>query len=480
MTSHPTLWSLAAVGSGLAHLTAIAAFQMTQHPDLAAQQPSPESSLTLAAHQVPRSTAQAQRAKSEPGRSATAKGEGLAAGAIPQSQAKPMLAPAANLLAALPQATTLGPAPDPAQPTPSAAISSLALSGIATPGLALSGADPVVAAANPAQPFAEHQSSQPLPQQLAQQLPPKDADLSPLLPDTQSQALSEAAPNPEPAQQSPARVATLTADLAFQGSDPDQIDPLSIAAFQSFTQPENIAKSAKGLRDGVSAVLSGVGCSRLQVVFDPETATLELRGHIPQNDMRAPVLQALQSQMGQDITLSDKMRLLPRPQCGALAGIAAVGLAQSTDQITNPLLLGPEAQARVLSYTGGEQLYFDLTAPDYPAFIYVDYFDAAADVIHLTPNEAIALAQTSPRSALRVGAKSPGDPGLQILVGPPYGQEIAVAFAASSPLYEGLRPLSEPAEEYLTFLRHQIAEKRKQDPDFKGEWVYFLIETQKN
>ena len=65
----------------------------------------------------------------------------------------------------------------------------------------------------------------------------------------------------------------------------------------------------------------------------------------------------------------------------------------------------------------------------------------------------------------------------QITVGPPYGQEIAVAFAASAPLFDGLRPLSEPAAPYLTDLKSRVAEARARDPDFKGEWVYFMVVT---
>lgn len=479
MTSRPTLWSLAAAGSGLAHLGAIAAFQMTQHLAPSPQQPSPESSLTLTAHQVPRSEAQAQRAEAEPSRTTSAKGEGLAAKAIAQSQAEPISPPGTDLPAAQPKAMNLGPVPGTSVTAPSSAVSGFAVSRVAPPSLALPSARPVVTPAKPAQPVAMRPTPQSLPQQPAQRLFPKGTDLSPILATAQSQALHNTAPKSEPAPQSPPHVEPVTAALAFQSGDLGQVDPLSVAAFQSFTQPEDINASAKDLRDGVSTLLAGVACARLQVVFDPETATLELRGHLPQDDMRTPVLQALQGQMGQDIVLSDKMRLLPRPQCGALSGIASVGLPQSTDQITNPLLLGPEAQARILSYKGGEQLFFDLTAPDYPAFLYVDYFDAAGDVIHLSPNATVPLTLTSPKSALRVGAKTPRDPGLQVLVGPPYGQEIAVAFAASTPLYEGLRPLSEPAQDYLTFLRQRVTTKRKQHSGFKGEWVYFLIETRK-
>ena len=70
-----------------------------------------------------------------------------------------------------------------------------------------------------------------------------------------------------------------------------------------------------------------------------------------------------------------------------------------------------------------------------------------------------------------------GDAGLHVRIGPPYGQEIAAAFAASEPLYAGLRPIVEPAEPYLKWLAEQVAMARARSPDFKGEWVYFFVTT---
>ena len=69
------------------------------------------------------------------------------------------------------------------------------------------------------------------------------------------------------------------------------------------------------------------------------------------------------------------------------------------------------------------------------------------------------------------------DPGLFITIGPPYGQEIAVAFAASVPIHDGLRPIIEPADTYLIWMRDRIAQTRAEYPDFKGEWVYFSVIT---
>lgn len=468
MMSRTPLWALAFLGSLGTHAAAFAGLLPFLRPDPPPKQPSPESSLTLAAQQVPRSDAVEQSATVEPGEIADSHGDHLASSAVPESQARPVSAQSAPISASKPEAGRVASQSPPAVP--------------------VTDSRPVAAQAAAIAPDTTHLTQRPpTPQPLADspadgaQLPDTIPVGLPTLPNPpQSEALvdSSASDHSTVAAQAPGRATQITASLAFQGSEDREIDPVSVAAFQSFTRPEDLAASATGLRDGLSQLLSTVPCSRLQVAFDPDTATLELRGHLPEDGLRGPVMAALQGYMGRDISLSDKMRLLPRPQCGALSGISSIGLPQSTDQITNPLLLGSDAQARVLSYSGGEQLFFELTAPDYPAYLYVDYFDAAGNVIHLSPNEVVPLNLAPAKSAQRVGAKNPDEPGLLITVGPPYGQEIAVAFAASSPLYEDLRPLSEPAAPYLSFLRERVTEKRAQNQDFKGEWVYFLVETQ--
>ncbi|MDC0660500.1 DUF4384 domain-containing protein [Leisingera sp. SS27] len=440
----PAIWALGMAASALVHTAGAGALLISLAPDPLPQQPAPESSLNLQAHRIPRSEAVPQAAESEQAPESQAHTQGLAAGSIPQSKAQPK-APAAD---------SLEPAAAKASAAPQSQAPADRLASAAAPLSAAPAAQPNTAALPQAAP-----DSQPSPAAQPDTVPLPGAD-----------------PDPQSAPAAVPDAPRIKAALAFQGGSGD-IDPVSLAAFQSFMQPGDAAAEGDPLRDGVSGILAAVPCSRLQVAFVPETATLQVRGHLPEDGLRTPVLAALQAQMGTDITVSDNMRLLPRPQCGALAGIANVGLPQSTDQITNPLLVGSDAHARVLDYSGGERLFFDLTAPDYPAYVYVDYFDAGGAVLHLSPNELAPLAEAAPKTALRVGAKEAGDPGLQITVAPPYGQEIAVAFAASHPLYEGLRPLSEPAGPYLDFLRTQVAAARAEHAGFKGEWVYFLITT---
>lgn len=270
------------------------------------------------------------------------------------------------------------------------------------------------------------------------------------------------------------------AAFAFAGSGEDTVDPVSLSAFQSFMEPGDLSGAAAEVRDGITGILSAIPCSRLQVEFDPDENTLVVSGHVPETALRGNVVAAMQAQMGNDIPVRDNLLILPRPQCGALSGIAGVGLPQSTDQITNPMLIGEDTHAREFRYTEGNPLVMTLQGADYDAFVYVDYFDADGNVLHLMPNEFTPMTRTRAKTALQIGSNSvlpAGEPGLYIEIGPPFGQEIAVAFAASEPLYEGVRPLVEAAEPYLAWLQEQVRAARENNPDFKGEWVYFFVST---
>ncbi|PCJ07755.1 MAG: hypothetical protein COB16_10025 [Rhodobacteraceae bacterium] len=517
MRQCPGIWVGGVFGSVLAHLGLAALLLWSLHPDPVDHQPSPQSELQLQAYRIPRSEAVLQEPEGDPAAQGDSRGEGLAAGAVPQSKAQSLTPQRSKIAQSPPSSTTLTATQDPAPqakplatqpsaleatPPPSqqttaatAPISKLAQSLVQAAELTAA-AKPVAmpVAATPLPVLQAPPVSQPTPVLLAAAIyQPSTVTVLP----PASRPLASAQPNSTPSQQQipdetvlaehpPAPVAAVLSDpdiphikaaLAFLGEGADQADPVSLAAFQSFMMPGDIAASGDVLRDGVAGILAAVPCSRLQVIFDPETATLNLRGHLPETGLRAPVLAALQAQMGADIVVSDQMKILPRPQCGALAGISNVGLPQSTDQITNPLLIGADTHARVLDYTGGDRLFFDLTAPDYAAYVYVDYFDADGAVLHLSPNAAVPLSLTPAQSRLRVGAKTAEDSGLQITVGPPYGQEIAVAFAASHPLYQGLRPISEEAATYLIWLSERVTEARETHLDFKGEWVYFFVST---
>lgn len=268
-----------------------------------------------------------------------------------------------------------------------------------------------------------------------------------------------------------------TAQLAFNFGDRVVSDPASVATIQAFMAPSELDQSQR-VRDDLSAVLANVECARVSATYLPDTGVLELRGHVPDPAQRQPLLHALQDEVGPGVRVAQNLLHLPKPQCGALTGIASIGLPQSVDQFTNQRLIGQNAQAIEYTYSRGQRLSFEITAPDYDAVVYVDYFDADGNVIHLVPNEVVPLKAYIAKSV--VGIETGDGPKLNITIGPPYGQEIAVAFASSEPLFKDIRPIVEPAAPYLEFLKERVAEAKERSPDFKGEWVYFFITTVEN
>lgn len=526
MKVRASVWFFGLIGSVVAHAGILAVLAIAIRPEPVIEQPIPTGELDVQAYQLDRTEAREQQLQSQQAKADTPQGAALDAGAIPQSKAKATPAPVERLrpdTARPPVAEevrqagdTLAPVTPAADFMPHATVATARLTALdqPQPRIAPTQVAPAILTQTTLPDIAPIaavlRQDKPLPVAMpaVAMMPPIDP-VSAVLPlalpavsavepaQHNTAALPLADPEPSDLPTSalvlhaaltqridapltrPAKpdAQKLRAALAFSGADGD-VDPVSIAAFQSFMQPGDITSSSGNqLRDGVAGLLAQVPCSRMQVAFDPDTATLRVNGHIPEDDLRAPVLAALQAQMGANIIVSDNILILPRPQCGALSGIVGVGLPQSTDQITNPLVIGEDAHARVFAFAKGDLLSLDMTAPDYDAFIYLDYFDADGTVLHLEPNEHAPLRAAKAQTVQQIGAKSMQDSGLKLLIGPPYGQEIAVAFAASEPLYAGLRPIQEPAAQYLEWLTAQVTKARTDHADFKGEWVYFFVST---
>ncbi len=273
---------------------------------------------------------------------------------------------------------------------------------------------------------------------------------------------------------------TMDAALAWSGGAGTQLDEKSLATIQSFMNTGAVSESASFAgtpRDQIGATLAQVPCSRLQAAFQPETGGLEVRGHVPAEDLRAGVVALLTQTVGGAIPIGGSILVLPEPQCGLLSAVENLGFPQSTDQEGDPLVIGREAQAAILEMEDKQLVSFQLQAPEFDAFVYLDYYDKDGKVVHVLPNEFDAENRWLADQPFKVGGTVEEGAKFQMQVAPPFGQDIAVVLGASHALYDGTRPLVEDAAGYLAWLKERIEALQDEAPGFRGEWAYLFVKT---
>lgn len=500
-TTSRMYWPIALFGSIALHFLALVGIAIIVSPDPIDPQNPPKSQINVQTQDVKQVAAQETKATTDPANEQSPQSKMLTQGAIPKSKADPIHA-AGNTVSTKPfqtqvtkqlkvTATATSPKiltetratsvrPNQIQETKQLRVTAKATSPKKLTQTQATSVRPNVVPDRAKAPSSKQVETSPIQAILTEQLE-TPAQKTPAVPPASDIALST----------SPSQKSVVSdsldlptehgqASLAWSGGDDAVVEAASLNAIQAFMQPSDLMRSGGAhseVRDGIATVLASVPCARLQATFLPETGQLEVRGHIPQDALRGPVLAALKQQVGNAIPVTDQLLILPRPQCGALSGIADVGLPQSTEQLTNPRVIGASGFAQNYTYFEGQNLTLELVAPDYGSYVYVDFFTADGMVIHLQPNEVVPLEFTVAKSPLTVGKNRGGKPFLELTIGPPYGQEIAAAFASSVVLYRDPRPIQEPAETYLKFLKDQVTEARRMHADFKGEWVYFFIST---
>ena len=295
-------------------------------------------------------------------------------------------------------------------------------------------------------------------------VPSASADLAAALPATNPQSTALA----------------MAAALAWSGETNTVLDEKSLATIQSFMRQGALAESesfAGSARDQIGATLAQFPCSRLQAAFQPESGGLEVRGHVPAEGLRGEVVELLTQSVGGAIPIGGSLLVLPAPQCGILGSLETLGLPQSNDQAGDPLVIGREAQAAILEMEEAQLVTFQLQAPEFDAFVYIDYYDKDGNVVHVLPNEFDAQNHWLADQPFKVGGTVEEGAKFQMRIAPPFGQDIAVVLGSSEPLYQEIRPLVEQAVDYLAWLRQRIETLKSAGTGFHGEWAYLFVKT---
>ncbi|MCU9840053.1 hypothetical protein OEZ49_19990 [Ruegeria sp. WL0004] len=249
------------------------------------------------------------------------------------------------------------------------------------------------------------------------------------------------------------------------------MDAATLLAVEAFLVPSG----ATEIRDGIRSAMAAFDCARMRTEFDPTTGRVHLLGHVPADEARTTAVSAVRAQLGSALLVDDGLRVLPHPQCDVLGRIEASGLPQSEEQFKDAAMIGAQGFAREYAFMQGELLRIDLIAPDYDAYVYVDYFDGDGLVLHLSATGGTAGLRSA-GEVFSVPGSQDGSPPMKFEIAPPFGQDIVLTIAVNSPLYLSSRPLVETAEEYLDYLQDRMS-LLMSEPSFKGEWAYLFVST---
>jgi hypothetical protein len=224
----------------------------------------------------------------------------------------------------------------------------------------------------------------------------------------------------------------------------------------------------------LATAVGGLDCARVQARIEPGTGAAVLSGHLRSERERDRLVQQVSEIPGVRTVRESALQIVGDPYCRVLTLLGRPDFIRSKDQRQDPAEIGTAAQTGIVRFDGGSALDMPLSAPDFPSYIYVDYFTADGRVYHLLPAENPLANRFAPDERFRVGRDGRGRPAV---IAPPYGLDMIVTIAASEPIFAQSRPVVENASDYLLSLNFAVNELQERGRKLNVEYAYYLIYT---
>ena len=183
--------------------------------------------------------------------------------------------------------------------------------------------------------------------------------------------------------------------------------------------------------------LPDIGCGRLAI--EKRIGKSIVVGFVGNRDDLAKVNKAASRSKARS-----EVALRPWPQCEALMTIEKPLAMQGA-----PLISLPKR-----SYRASETLAFDVSMAGFQGYLHLAYLQADGNVVNLVQSDPLTLSTLAAHTKLRFGDGREGRS--KFTIGAPFGNEMILAVASKSPLFDEDRPLVETEREFLTALRKAI------------------------
>jgi hypothetical protein len=197
----------------------------------------------------------------------------------------------------------------------------------------------------------------------------------------------------------------------------------------------------------IASVLRETECASASATSTGATV-LRLAGFVPSESIRREV-NALVERRAANVRVEGALAVRPWPVCEVLQTFESPLTQPQGLQVSVKTVDGAEAGATLRE---GDRFRVEVTAPDFPAYIYVTYIQANGDAVHLAKPTGRVPTPTRPRETLVFG----GDSARTFRVTAPFGEEVVIAVAAASPLLPWNTPQTQFERDYLTEIRASL------------------------
>jgi hypothetical protein len=220
--------------------------------------------------------------------------------------------------------------------------------------------------------------------------------------------------------------------------------------------------------DAVAAALARIPCSALVGTLRGDMVAVQ--GFVSKGVGPGGVKDALSGVPGV-ASVSLDVEQVDAGKCPVIATFAPYWTAYRRAGGSVALHLSGVAPSAAPVLREGASLMVDVTTPPAESFISVDYYSLEESVTHLLPNPRARENRAPPTTTATVG--SLGEWG----IGRPFGTELVVLVTTPTPLFDTLRPVSEPTADYLADVAKRLEAIRNRSGAGKIAVEFLQIET---
>jgi len=226
----------------------------------------------------------------------------------------------------------------------------------------------------------------------------------------------------------------------------------------------------ESLDDTLTRFLGSINCGTVGGTLAESDFIATLFGHLSNRSQLDQLLSTVRATEGVLFVDTNKVKIISSTNCKFIQRIEQIDIKRSSENIAETALFGSRLQAIQLSFQDGDFLDLILQSPDFPSFMYVDYFDNNGQVQHLSHSSAFITDLFAPGKEIPLSDD-------RWRISEPFGHDLLVAFFTSAPLFVDSRPLEEDASGYQEKLLKSLSALRLSEPDFQAKATYIIVET---